>query len=46
MLLSIIDGDDPTKHQKLQRAHLVRRKTDGPLHTQAVRTDVSFREEL
>ncbi len=45
MLLSIIDGASPTKFQELQRAHLVRRKTDGPAPTQAGRNDVSFREE-
>lgn len=45
MLLSIIDGDDPSKHQELQRAHLVRRKTDGPLHTAIAQTNVSTREE-
>ena len=44
MLLAIIDGDDPSKHQELQRAHLVRRKTDGPLNTASPET-VSFREE-
>lgn len=33
MLLAIIDGDDPTKHQILKRAELVLRKTDGPLRT-------------
>lgn len=46
MLLSIIDGADPIKFQELQRAHLVRRKTDGPAHVEAGRTDVSLREEL
>jgi len=46
MLLSIIDGDDPTQHQELQRAHLLRRKTDGPLHIASVRKNVSEREEL
>ncbi len=46
MLLSIIDGDDPSKHQELQRAHLVRRKTDGPLQVATVLDDVSKREEL
>ena len=44
MLLAIIDGDDPAKHQELQRAHLLRRKTDGPLKT-APETIVSYREE-
>jgi len=38
--------DDPRNHQELQRAHLVRRKTDGPLQKTAVRNDVSVREEL
>lgn len=33
MLLSIIDGDDPTKHQILKRAELVLRKSDGPPRT-------------
>jgi len=46
MLLALIDGDDPTKHQELQRARLLRRKTDGPLHKTAVQKDVSIREEL
>jgi LacI family transcriptional regulator len=46
MLLAIIDGDDPSKHQELQRAHLLRRKTDGPLRTATVQTNVSIREEL
>ena len=46
MLLSIIDGDNPKKHQELQRAHLLRRKTDGPLHLSVARDDVSVREEL
>lgn len=45
MLLAIIDGDDPSNHQELQRAHLVRRKTDGPLRTATVRDDVFLREE-
>lgn len=45
MLLSIIDGAEPTKFQELHRAHLVRRKTDGPAPTIAGRTDVSIREE-
>lgn len=31
MLLAIIDGDDPSKHQDLQRAQLLRRETDGPM---------------
>ncbi len=30
MLLSIIDGGDPTSFQVLRRAELVRRKSDGP----------------
>ncbi|WP_055084051.1 LacI family DNA-binding transcriptional regulator [Jannaschia donghaensis] len=46
MLLAIIDGDDPSDHQELQRAHLLRRKTDGPLHLAKVQDDVSSREEL
>lgn len=46
MLLSIIDGDDPRQHQELQRAHLLRRKTDGPLNLTAVRENVSEREEF
>ncbi len=46
MLLSIIDGDDPTKHQELQRAYLLRRKTDGPLHLAEAGSIVSEREEL
>jgi len=44
MLLAIIDGDDPAKHQELQRAQLLRRKTDGPLE-RVPETTVSFREE-
>ncbi len=31
MLLAIIDGDDPKKHQVLKRAELLLRKSDGPL---------------
>jgi len=46
MLLAIIDGDDPRDHQELQRAHLLRRKTDGPLRKTVARTNVSKREEL
>lgn len=46
MLLAIIDGEDPTKHQELQRAHLLRRKTDGPLQRAAAIPNVSQREEL
>ena len=46
MLLAIIDGDDPTKHQELQRAHLLRRQTDGPLHTAVAQTDVFEREKI
>lgn len=46
MLLAIIDGDDPTKHQELQRAQLLRRETDGPLHKAAVPKNVSYREEI
>lgn len=45
MLLSLIDGDDPKQHQELQRAHLVRRKTDGLLQKQTTQNDVSIREE-
>lgn len=45
MLLSIIDGDDPRQHQELQRAHLLRRKTDGPLTQAKARNTVSEREE-
>ncbi len=45
ILLSIIDGADPTKFQELQRAHLVRRMTDGPVPTRAGQTQVSLREE-
>jgi len=33
MLLAIIDGDEPTKHQVLKRADLLLRKSDGPLRT-------------
>lgn len=46
MLLAIIDGDDPSNHQELQRAQLLRRKTDGPLRKAAAQTNVSKREEL
>lgn len=46
MLLAIIDGDDPKNHQELQRAHLLRRKTDGPLRTALARSHVSEREEF
>ncbi len=45
MLLAIIDGDDPTKHQELQRAQLVRRNTDGPPTCVPHQTHVSVREE-
>lgn len=45
MLLAIIDGDDPSKHQELQRAQLLRRKTDGPLQAAMVQRHVSNREE-
>ena len=33
MLLAIIDGDDPKKHQVLKNAELLLRSTDGPLRT-------------
>jgi LacI family transcriptional regulator len=46
MLLSIIDGDDPRNHQELQRAHVLRRKTDGPLQTAVARRNVSEREDF
>lgn len=46
MLLSIIDGDDPKKHQELQRAHLVRRKTDGPMRLASAQSHVSEREDI
>ncbi|MEO0633033.1 MAG: substrate-binding domain-containing protein [Pseudomonadota bacterium] len=45
MLLSLIDGADPRTQQELQRAHLVRRKTDGPPPKSVAMTDVSIREE-
>ncbi|MEL7091810.1 MAG: LacI family DNA-binding transcriptional regulator [Pseudomonadota bacterium] len=45
MLLSVIDGADPRTQQELQRAHLVRRKTDGPPPKSVAMTDVSVREE-
>ena len=45
MVLAIIDGADPTKLQELQRAHLVRRKTDGPVPLRAGQPQVSLREE-
>jgi len=34
MLMAIIDGDDPKKHQVLKRAKLLVRGSDGPLWTQ------------
>ncbi|MEP5155285.1 substrate-binding domain-containing protein [Planktotalea sp.] len=46
MLLAIIDGDDPSKHQELQRAQLLRRNTDGPLPTTQALNDILSREEL
>ncbi|WP_299304130.1 LacI family DNA-binding transcriptional regulator [uncultured Litoreibacter sp.] len=46
MLLSIIDGDDPKKHQELQRAHLLRRQSDGPMQPASAENTVSEREEL
>ncbi|WP_298256815.1 substrate-binding domain-containing protein [uncultured Litoreibacter sp.] len=46
MLLAIIDGDDPAMHQELQRAQLLRRKTDGPLHCAKAQQDISKREEI
>ncbi len=45
MLLAIIDGDDPTIHQELQRAQLVRRNTDGPRNSVPQKANVSVREE-
>lgn len=45
MLLSIIDGADPTQFHELQRAHLVQRKTDGPVVETTGQDDVSIREE-
>ncbi len=45
MLLAIIDGDDPKKHQELQRAQLVRRNTDGPPCSVPHENHVSVREE-
>ncbi|MCF2904983.1 substrate-binding domain-containing protein [Octadecabacter sp. CECT 8868] len=45
MLMAIIDGDKPSKHQELQRAQLLRRMTDGPMHTAADQKLVSTREE-
>jgi len=45
MLLAIIDGDDPRKHQELQRAQLVRRNTDGPPRSVPHQAHVSVREE-
>ncbi|MEM6306545.1 MAG: LacI family DNA-binding transcriptional regulator [Pseudomonadota bacterium] len=47
MLLAIIDGASPTSQQELQRAHLVRRMTDGPPPTtKGALPNVSEREEL
>ncbi len=45
MLLSVIDGEDPKKHQELQKAYLVQRKSDGPLRRKEVKPTVSVREE-
>ncbi len=45
MLLAIIDGADPSKFQELQRANLVRRKTDGPAPSGAGQRSFSSREE-
>lgn len=45
ILLSIIDGADPAKFQELQRAHLVRRSTDGPVKQITGQNDVSERED-
>ena len=45
ILLSIIDGADPTTFHELQRAHLVQRKTDGPANIEADQDDVSVRED-
>lgn len=44
MLLAVIDGDDPTKHQELQRAQLQRRETDGPPRKEVATNRVSTRE--
>lgn len=46
MLLSIVDGDDPKKHQELQRAQLLRRDSDGLLQTASARNTVSEREKI
>lgn len=47
LLLSILDGADPTKLHELQRAHLVQRMTDGPVNTNnAGQNDVSEREDI
>jgi LacI family transcriptional regulator len=45
MIMAVIDGEDPTKHQELQRAHLLRRDTDGPLQPAAVPRNVSNLED-
>jgi len=45
ILLSVIDGADPTRFQELQRAHLVQRNTDGPADANAGQMNVSIREE-
>jgi LacI family transcriptional regulator len=44
MLLAIIDGEDPTKHQELQRAQLLRRETDLPPRKAAVLANKTTRE--
>lgn len=45
MILAVIDGEDPTKHQELQHAHLLKRESDGPFKKAAAPKNVSKREE-
>lgn len=46
MLLAVIDGADPKSQQELQRAQLVRRKSDGPPPNVGAQLFVSDREEI
>lgn len=46
MLFALIDGAEPKSQQELQRAQLVRRKTDGPPLSVRASEIVSHREEL
>ncbi|MCO4840214.1 MAG: substrate-binding domain-containing protein [Rhodobacteraceae bacterium] len=46
MLLSIIDGGNPTDFQVLRRAELVRRKSDGPPRALTPKIQTNSREEI